>query len=95
MTVAHIYTVAFQGIEAREVDVQVHVGDSGGGQFNIVRFADKAVAESHERVRAALTAIGLALPFKHITANLAPADLPKEGLHCDLPIALGLPGSVT
>jgi magnesium chelatase family protein len=90
MTVAHIYTVAFQGIEAREVDVQVHVGDSGGGQFNIVGLADKAVAESRERVRAALTAIGLALPFKRITVNLAPADLPKEGSHYDLPIALAL-----
>ena len=90
MTVAHVYTVAFQGIEAREVDVQVHIGDSGGGQFNIVGLADKAVAESRERVRAALAAIGLALPFKRITVNLAPADLPKEGSHYDLPIALGL-----
>jgi magnesium chelatase family protein len=90
MTVAHVYTVAFQGIEAREVDVQVHVGESGGGQFNIVGLADKAVAESRERVRAALSAIGLALPFKRITVNLAPADLPKEGSHYDLPVALGL-----
>ena len=90
MTVAHIYTVAFQGIDAREVDVQVHIGDSGGGQFNVVGLADKAVAESRERVRAALSAIGLALPFKRITVNLAPADLPKEGSHYDLPIALGL-----
>src|ERR1700761_3027680 len=90
MTVAHVYTVAFQGIEAREVDVQVHVGESGGGQFNIVGLADKAVAESRERVRAALAAVGLALPFKRITVNLAPADLPKEGSHYDLPIALGL-----
>ena len=90
MTVAHVYTVAFQGIEAREVDVQVHIGDSGGGQFNIVGLADKAVAESRERVRAALAVIGLALPFKRITVNLAPADLPKEGSHYDLPIALGL-----
>ncbi len=72
------------------MDVQVHVGDSGGGQFNIVGLADKAVAESRERVRAALAAIGLALPFKRITVNLAPADLPKEGSHYDLPIALGL-----
>ena len=60
------------------------------GQFNIVGLADKAVAESRERVRAALAAIGLALPFKRITVNLAPADLPKEGSHYDLPIALGL-----
>jgi magnesium chelatase family protein len=90
MTVAHIRTVAFEGVEARDVDVQVHIGDSGGGQFTIVGLADKAVAESRERVRAALAAIGLALPFKRITVNLAPADLPKEGSHYDLPIALGL-----
>jgi magnesium chelatase family protein len=90
MTVAHIYTVAFQGVEAREVDVQVHISESGGGQFNVVGLADKAVAESRERVRAALAAIGLALPYKRITVNLAPADLPKEGSHYDLPIALGL-----
>src|SRR5476649_242886 len=90
MTVAHVYTVAFQGIEAREVDVQVHVGECGNGLFNVVGLADKAVAESRERVRAALTAIGLALPFKRITVNLAPADLPKEGSHYALPIALGL-----
>src|SRR4051812_9562545 len=90
MTVSHIYTVAFQGIDAREVDVQVHIGETGGGQFNVVGLADKAVAESRERVRAALSAIGLALPFKRITVNLAPADLPKEGSHYDLPIALGL-----
>ncbi|HSZ75668.1 MAG TPA: YifB family Mg chelatase-like AAA ATPase [Rhizomicrobium sp.] len=95
MTIAHIYTVAFQGIEAREVDVQVHIGDSGGnGIFTIVGLADKAVGESRERVRAALTAIGLALPYKRITVNLAPADLPKEGSHYDLPIALGLLGAM-
>jgi hypothetical protein len=70
--------------------VQVHISDPGGGQFNVVGLADKAVAESRERVRAALSAIGLALPFKRITVNLAPADLPKEGSHYDLPIALGL-----
>ena len=90
MTVAHVYTVAFQGIEAREVDVQVHIGEGAGGVFNIVGLADKAVGESKERVRAALAAIGLALPYKRLTVNLAPADLPKEGSHYDLPIALGL-----
>jgi magnesium chelatase family protein len=91
VTVAHIYTVAFQGIEAREVDVQVHVSDTGtGGIFNIVGLADKAVAESKERVRVALSAVGLSLPYTRITVNLAPADLPKEGSHYDLPIALGL-----
>src|SRR5271154_5251398 len=92
MTVAHIYTVAFQGIEAREVDVQVHIGEGSGGVFNIVGLGDKAVAESKERVRAALSAIGLALPYSRLTVNLAPADLPKEGSHYDLPIALGLLG---
>jgi magnesium chelatase family protein len=90
MTVAHVYTVAFQGIEAREVDVQVHIGEGGNGQVNIVGLADKAVAESRERVRSALSSIGLALPYQRITVNLAPADLPKEGSHYDLPIALGL-----
>src|SRR5579862_8894114 len=90
MTVAHVYTVAFQGIEAREVDVQVHIGEGGSGQFNLVGLADKAVAESKERVRAALGAIGLAMPYQRVTVNLAPADLPKEGSHYDLPIALGL-----
>ncbi len=90
MTVAHVYTVAFLGMEAREVDVQVHIGEGSGGVFNIVGLADKAVGESKERVRAALSAIGLALPYKRLTVNLAPADLPKEGSHYDLPIALGL-----
>src|ERR1700744_1006234 len=90
MTVAHVYTVAFQGIEAREVDVQVHIGEGGSGHFNIVGLADKAVGESRERVRAALGAIGLAMPFRRVTVNLAPADMPKEGSHYDLPIALGL-----
>jgi magnesium chelatase family protein len=92
MTVAHVYTVAFEGVEAREVDVQVHIGDAGSVQnpFNVVGLGDKAVGESRERVRAALAAIGLALPFRRITVNLAPADLPKEGSHYDLPIALGL-----
>jgi magnesium chelatase family protein len=87
--IAHVYTVAFLGIEAREVDVQVHIGD-GQTNFNVVGLGDKAVNESRERVRAALSAIGLALPYKRITVNLAPADLPKEGSHYDLPIALGL-----
>ncbi len=90
MAVTHVYTVAFQGIEAREVDVQVHLGDAANNNFYIVGLADKAVAESRERVRSALSAIGLALPCKQIVVNLSPADLPKEGSHYDLPIALGL-----
>jgi magnesium chelatase family protein len=89
MSVAHVYTVAFQGIEAREVDVQVTV-TSGQVTFNVVGLGDKAVAESRERVRAALSSIGLSLPYRRIIVNLAPADLPKEGSHYDLPIALAL-----
>ncbi|MCH7889116.1 MAG: YifB family Mg chelatase-like AAA ATPase [Proteobacteria bacterium] len=87
--VAHVSTVAFHGIEAREVDVQVHMA-SGLPTFTVVGLPDKAVGESRERVRAALGALGLALPLKRITVNLAPADLLKEGSHFDLPIALGL-----
>lgn len=87
--VSRVATVAFSGMEAVPVDVQVHMA-SGIVAFSIVGLGDKAVAESKERVRAALSAIGLALPPKRITVNLAPADLPKEGSHYDLPIAIGL-----
>jgi len=87
--VAHVATVAFLGLEARSVEVQVQIA-AGLPAFVIVGLPDKAVAESRERVRAALAAIGLALPPKRITVNLSPADLPKEGSHYDLPIALGL-----
>ena len=86
---AHVTTIALHGIEAVPVDVQVQM-TAGLPAFTIVGLPDKAVAESRERVRAALTAIGLALPPKRITVNLAPADLPKEGSHFDLPIALAL-----
>ena len=87
--VAKTYTVAFQGVDARLVEVQCAI-TPGLPAFSIVGLPDKAVAESRERVRGALAAIGLALPPKRITINLAPADLPKEGSHYDLPIALGL-----
>lgn len=91
--VTRVQTVAFQGIDAVLVDVQVQVAP-GLPAFNIVGLPDKAVAESKERVRAALIASGLSLPPKRITINLAPADLPKEGSHYDLPIALGLMGAI-
>ncbi len=87
--VSHVATVAFRGIEAVPVDVQVLLS-SGLVAFSVVGLPDKAVAESRERVRAALHAIGLALPAKRITVNLAPADLPKEGSHYDAPIALAI-----
>jgi len=91
--VSRVATVAFEGIEARPVDVQVQVA-SGNVAFVLVGLPDKAVAESRERVRAALTASGLALPAKRIIVNLAPADLPKEGSHFDLPIALGIMAAI-
>jgi magnesium chelatase family protein len=87
--VAHVATVAFLGLEARAVEVQVQIA-SGLSKFLVVGLPDKAVAESRERVHAALAAIGLSLPPRRITVNLSPADLPKEGSHYDLPIALGL-----
>ncbi|MEO1303388.1 MAG: YifB family Mg chelatase-like AAA ATPase [Pseudomonadota bacterium] len=88
--VARIKTFAFEGIDAKPVDVQVHMAGGNQPAFMIVGLPDKAVAESRERVRAAFSAIGLALPPKRITVNLAPADLPKEGSHYDLAIALGV-----
>ena len=86
---AKIKTLAFRGIDTTPVDVQVHLSN-GLPSMAIVGLADKAVAESKERVRAALSSMGLALPPKRIAVNLAPADLAKEGSHYDLPIALGL-----
>ncbi len=91
--VTRVATVAFEGIEARAVDVQVQVA-AGSVAFVLVGLPDKAVAESRERVRAALLASGLALPAKRITVNLAPADLPKEGSHYDLPIALAVMAAI-
>ncbi len=87
--VAHINTVAFSGIDVLPIEVQVAVAN-GLPAFTIVGLPDKAVAESRERIRAAISAIGLSLPPKRITVNLAPADVQKEGSHFDLPIALGL-----
>jgi magnesium chelatase family protein len=87
--VARVNTVAFQGIEVLDIEVQVLMAGGLVG-FNVVGLPDKAVGESRERVRAALHAMGLALPPKRITVNLAPADVLKEGSHFDLPIALGL-----
>ena len=87
--VTRIHTVAFQGIETLPVEVQVHLG-AGLPAFTIVGLPDKAVAESRERVRAALSSMGIQLPAKKILVNLAPADVQKEGSHFDVPIALGM-----
>jgi magnesium chelatase family protein len=89
MTMASIRCFAFAGIEAVPVEVQVQIS-SGLPAFLVVGLPDKAVAEARERVRAALTSMGLALPPKRVLINLAPADLLKEGSHFDLPIALGV-----
>jgi magnesium chelatase family protein len=91
--VSRVRTVAFQGIEAVPVDVQVMVAPGKVG-MSIVGLPDKAVAESRERVQAALHASGLSMPARRVTVNLAPADLPKEGSHYDLPIALGLMAAI-
>ena len=91
--VALVRTVAYLGLEARAVEVQCSLAP-GLPNFNIVGLADKAVGESKERVRAALSSMGLALPPKRITINLSPADLPKEGSHYDLPIALAVLGAM-
>src|ERR1700739_1785347 len=93
VVVHRVATVAFEGIEVRPVDVQGQVAP-GMPAFTIVGLPDKAVSEARERVRPALIASGLALPARRITINLAPADLPKEGSHYDLPIALGLMAAI-
>ncbi|GAA0672779.1 magnesium chelatase family protein [Sphingomonas insulae] len=91
--VAIVQTAAYLGLEARGVEVQVQL-IPGLPNFIVVGLGDKAVAESRERVRGAISALGLALPPKRIVVNLSPADLPKEGSHFDLPIALALLGAM-
>ena len=89
MTITRVQSFAFSGIEAVPVEVQVQIS-SGLPAFLVVGLPDKAVGEARERVRAALTAMGLALPPKRVLINLAPADLLKEGSHFDLPIAIAV-----
>ncbi|NRA99341.1 MAG: YifB family Mg chelatase-like AAA ATPase [Rhodobacteraceae bacterium] len=87
--VARAYTVAFDGIDARLVEVQCAIAP-GVPAFSIVGLPDKAVSEAKERVRAALTSMAIALPARRLTINMSPADMPKEGSHFDLPIALAV-----
>lgn len=89
MMLSKVRTVAFRGISVIDIDVEVQIA-GGLPSFNIVGLPDKAVAESRERVRAALHAMGLSSPTERVIVNLAPADVMKEGSHYDLPIALGL-----
>src|SRR6056297_1090397 len=87
--VTRAYTVAFEGVEARTVEVQCAI-TPGMPAFSLVGLPDKAVSEARDRVRTALSSMAIALPSKRITINLSPADMPKEGSHFDLPIALSL-----
>jgi magnesium chelatase family protein len=89
MSIARVNSFAFAGIAAQPVEVQVQIA-SGLPNFLMVGLPDKAVGEARERVRAALTAMGLALPPKRVLVNLAPADVLKEGSHFDLPVALAV-----
>jgi magnesium chelatase family protein len=82
-------TFALIGVEACEVQVEVHVGP-GLPAFSLVGLPDAAVRESRERVRAALVNSGFKFPQQRITANLAPADLRKAGPGFDLAIAAAL-----
>ncbi len=92
--VARINTVSFEGIKPLLIDVQVQISHATPPIIQIVGLPDKAVGESRERVRAAFNAIGLSLPAKRIIVNLSPADVPKEGSHYDLPIALAIMGAM-
>lgn len=91
--ICSLKTVAFDGIEAKRVEVQVSIG-AGMPGFVIVGLPDKAINESRERVRAVLAVLGVEFPREHITVNLKPVDLLKEGAHFDLPIAMGLMGAM-
>lgn len=93
-TLAEVATVCFYGIRALAITVQVHIAGGGLPCFSIVGLADKAVSESRERIRASLHTLGLALPAKRITMNLAPANIQKEGSHYDLPLALGVMAAI-
>ncbi|MEL6573257.1 MAG: YifB family Mg chelatase-like AAA ATPase [Pseudomonadota bacterium] len=83
------YTVAFDGIDAKLVEVQCAITPGLPG-FAIVGLPDKAVSEARERVKAAMSHLAIALPSKKITVNLSPANMPKEGSHFDVPIAMAL-----
>lgn len=91
--ISRVSSVAFDGIWAKEVDVQVAIA-KGLPNFTIVGLADKSVSESKERLRSAFYNLGFSLPAERITVNLSPSDLSKEGNHFDLPIALALLGSM-
>ena len=89
-----VFSIANRGLETIRVDVEVNLANRGLPGFEIVGLPDKAVDESKERVRAAISSSGIDFPAKKITVNLAPADIPKEGSLYDLPIAIGILSSI-
>lgn len=91
--VVNIPSLTFSGVNITDVDVQVQI-TPGVPNFIVVGLADKTIAESRERVKAALSSMGLSLPAKRVLVNLAPADLVKEGSHFDLAIAVAILASM-
>ncbi|OGG28589.1 magnesium chelatase [Candidatus Gottesmanbacteria bacterium RIFCSPLOWO2_01_FULL_46_21] len=87
---AKISSIANIGLETVGVDVEVDVASAGFPGFTIVGLASKAIEEARERVKTALINSGFDFPPKKITVNLAPADLPKDSVAYDLPIAVGI-----
>lgn len=87
--ISHVMTSVIIGFNGDKVIVECDI-TKGLPSFNIVGLADKAVAESRERVRSAITNCGFTFPAKRITINLAPAGIAKEGSHLDLPIAVSI-----
>lgn len=87
--VASTFSAAFDGVEARLIEVQCAIAP-GLPAFHIVGLPDKSVSEARDRIRASFAQIHLALPNRKITVNLAPADLPKSGAQFDLPIAIAI-----
>ena len=91
MRMINLKTVIFNGMDITEIDVQIQLSSGfAKPEFNIIGLADRAVKESAERIRNALSALNLSLPAKKLTVNLSPADIEKTGSHFDLPILCGI-----
>lgn len=89
MGVAHVLSVAPIGFEGSLIDVESDA-KKGLPSIQIVGMGNKAIDEAKERVRSAINNSLLDFPAKKITINLAPAELPKDGVHFDLAIALSI-----
>ena len=90
-----VNSVSFSGLNTIKIDAEINIAEKGLPTFEIVGLPNKAVAESRERVRTAVNNSGIHFPFKKITVNLAPGDIPKEGAFYDLPIAAGILSFIT